>query len=331
MQLAGYGERWPHQLSGGQLQRVAIARALVIQPAGAAVRRAAVQSRRAAADRDARSRSASCSRRSASPRSTSRMIRRRRWPSPTASPSCTHGQDRAGRHAGAHLSEAADRLRGRIPGLDQYGAGRRGEPSTAVTPSRSSRNGIHGQGRGRSAGRAGVAVGQAGGPALAPTVPAARVCRRVWRCVNFSARYSASTQRCRTAPRFGSRRSAATRSMPLPGAPLTLAYDPAQITSYPRAMKRFATIVDAGGAGAARGVSCSTRWRSSCDASFRIDGTGGLHLGNYAAICEEPLLSRHHRQQPALRRARDGLRMRDRHSARLLSCPDRRYRAARCC
>jgi ABC-type Fe3+/spermidine/putrescine transport system ATPase subunit len=30
--LAEYGERWPHQLSGGQLQRVAIARALVIEP-----------------------------------------------------------------------------------------------------------------------------------------------------------------------------------------------------------------------------------------------------------------------------------------------------------
>ncbi len=30
--LEGYGERWPHQLSGGQLQRVAIARALVIEP-----------------------------------------------------------------------------------------------------------------------------------------------------------------------------------------------------------------------------------------------------------------------------------------------------------
>src|SRR4029079_14136439 len=29
---SGYGERWPHQLSGGQLQRVAIARALVIEP-----------------------------------------------------------------------------------------------------------------------------------------------------------------------------------------------------------------------------------------------------------------------------------------------------------
>ena len=27
VQLDGYGERWPHQLSGGQLQRVAIARA----------------------------------------------------------------------------------------------------------------------------------------------------------------------------------------------------------------------------------------------------------------------------------------------------------------
>jgi ABC-type Fe3+/spermidine/putrescine transport system ATPase subunit len=32
VQLDGFGERWPHQLSGGQLQRVAIARAIVIEP-----------------------------------------------------------------------------------------------------------------------------------------------------------------------------------------------------------------------------------------------------------------------------------------------------------
>src|SRR4051794_21612661 len=32
VQLDGFVERWPHQLSGGQLQRVAIARAIVIEP-----------------------------------------------------------------------------------------------------------------------------------------------------------------------------------------------------------------------------------------------------------------------------------------------------------
>jgi len=33
VRLPGYGARWPHELSGGQLQRVAIARSLVIRPA----------------------------------------------------------------------------------------------------------------------------------------------------------------------------------------------------------------------------------------------------------------------------------------------------------
>src|ERR1043166_6973410 len=33
VRLVGYGSRWPHELSGGQLQRVAIARVLVIEPA----------------------------------------------------------------------------------------------------------------------------------------------------------------------------------------------------------------------------------------------------------------------------------------------------------
>jgi len=32
VQLQGYGGRWPHQLSGGQLQRVAIARAISVEP-----------------------------------------------------------------------------------------------------------------------------------------------------------------------------------------------------------------------------------------------------------------------------------------------------------
>ena len=45
VELAGYGKRLPAQLSGGQQQRVALARVLATDPAGAAVRRAAVGAR----------------------------------------------------------------------------------------------------------------------------------------------------------------------------------------------------------------------------------------------------------------------------------------------
>ena len=57
----GVEGRLPGQLSGGQRQRVALARALVIEPTRAAARRAAVESRRGAAQADAARSCASCS------------------------------------------------------------------------------------------------------------------------------------------------------------------------------------------------------------------------------------------------------------------------------
>ena len=71
-------DRKPSQLSGGQRQRVAIGRALVQQGEGVPVRRAAVQSGRQAAHRDAGGARSACTRSLGRRSSTSRTTRSRR-------------------------------------------------------------------------------------------------------------------------------------------------------------------------------------------------------------------------------------------------------------
>ena len=79
VKITQYADRLPERLSGGQQQRVALARAIVTSRSPTSTRSCASR----CATPSARFRTAS-----ASPRSTSRTIRRRPWPFPTASRSC---------------------------------------------------------------------------------------------------------------------------------------------------------------------------------------------------------------------------------------------------
>ena len=83
--LSGLGKRGSSQLSGGQQQRVALARTIVLRAGIAPVRRTAQQSRRQAAGKDAVRAARLQKRSSASRRSMSPMISRRRWSSPIGS------------------------------------------------------------------------------------------------------------------------------------------------------------------------------------------------------------------------------------------------------
>ena len=118
VQMRDFADRRASQLSGGQQQRVALARAFVFSAVGAAVRRAAVQSRRQAARRHAHrvARAAAPARRhlglcDARPRGGAGDVRPHRGDA--------RRTDRADRHAGRHLQPAAQRLRRRLRRLGQ--------------------------------------------------------------------------------------------------------------------------------------------------------------------------------------------------------------------